>query len=512
LKKESLDHIHFHSFSNKKLKKFFFFYFAIQTNFVKMSMRVCEILSSLDTDQRRALKKLLPVCPLPELEKGLYPSALIAVLPKPNQYSFAGLINKSLLHVVSSGVEATKDILCFLVKKYHPSLTPEEESKVRKSKTTDRFLQQIKKTHLKILEVAKGEQQYDKEVVHDSMVGNPDIRTESQVFEVKMTCQLKEDWMNFLFELYAYAALAPEVKDVYLVLPLQESLWHFDATTWKERDTYKTLLESFAKPKEESEMISMTKTMMFLDAFRIGSHISKLKSLVATVQSTPPSRPFQIFLGNPQSTNLSITDAELAATAQIVGVSKAQVFIHSPFIINMCTEPGMQDDYQLKCLIKNLKYGAAMGAKGVVVHVGKSTKQSLDSAMSHMVLNIAKAAEEASPECPLLLETPAGQGTEVLTDYKEFVEFVKMIGSPNLKICIDTCHVFACGHNPLTYIQKVIEDDKSLLHLIHFNDSKTPCGSRVDRHAFCGTGHIGFDAMHEIAKVCSHVNVPMVVE
>jgi endonuclease IV len=45
--------------------------------------------------------------------------------------------------------------------------------------------------------------------------------------------------------------------------------------------------------------------------------------------------------------------------------------------------------------------------------------------------------------------------------------------------------------------------------LVHFNDSATPCGSRLDRHAFVGTGHIGLAAMTEIAVSCQK---PMVIE
>jgi endonuclease IV len=45
--------------------------------------------------------------------------------------------------------------------------------------------------------------------------------------------------------------------------------------------------------------------------------------------------------------------------------------------------------------------------------------------------------------------------------------------------------------------------------LVHFNDSATPCGSRLDRHAFVGTGYIGLAAMTEIAVASQQ---PMVIE
>jgi len=238
----------------------------------------------------------------------------------------------------------------------------------------------------------------------------------------------------------------------------------------------------------------------------------KLKSLVDTVAGLPSSRPSQIFLAGPQSSRLAIADAELAAAGAAVTTRGIRVFVHSPYIINLCTPTGQQDDYHTKLLIKNLQYSAAFGARGVVVHVGKSTTQEPDVAMAHMRSNIITAMQHATPACPILLETPAGQGSEVLRTWEEFAAFVAAIGDPRLRICIDTCHVFACGHDPLTYLRRFLTAHAGLTHLIHFNDSATPCGSCLDRHALVGQGHIGISTMTEIAKTAAAATLPMVIE
>jgi endonuclease IV len=75
---------------------------------------------------------------------------------------------------------------------------------------------------------------------------------------------------------------------------------------------------------------------------------------------------------------------------------------------------------------------------------------------------------------------------------------------------VDTCHVFACGHDPLDYVIQAYHT--GLLRLVHFNDSETACGACVDRHAYIGTGHIGPNKMKEIAEFCASVRVDMVVE
>jgi deoxyribonuclease-4 len=219
-----------------------------------------------------------------------------------------------------------------------------------------------------------------------------------------------------------------------------------------------------------------------------------------------------MFLAGPQSTKLVMKDEDIAASATAITSTAVRLYIHSPYVINLCQEPGTKEDYGVVCLIRNLQYSVAMGLRGVVVHVGKSTTMVLDTAMAHMRANLLRAMEHATDECPILLETPAGQGTETLTLHNEFVAFVRSFASPRLRICVDTCHVFATGQNPLEYIQRTFETDPTLLKLVHFNDSAAACGSCVDRHAFIGTGEIGLEAMTAIADYCAARLIPMLVE
>jgi deoxyribonuclease-4 len=164
-----------------------------------------------------------------------------------------------------------------------------------------------------------------------------------------------------------------------------------------------------------------------------------------------------------------------------------------------------------------LEYARIIGFKGVVVHVGKSVGKHPGESIMRMRDNILSVLESASVDCPLLLETPAGQGTETLTGMEEFMDFVASIDDRRFGICVDTCHTFACGHCPLDYIQRCVSASASAsasspLRLVHFNDSKTECGSRKDRHEYIGMGHIGIAKMGDIAELCHSNGIPMVVE
>ncbi len=249
--------------------------------------------------------------------------------------------------------------------------------------------------------------------------------------------------------------------------------------------------------------------------YRIGRHMGKLPKLLKTVQSLPKDRPSQIFLGGPQSSKLNADDADVEACNQFVLAKNMKVFVHSQYIINLATRTESADDkWHIELLKKNLTIADRAGFEGVVVHVGKSVKLDKTTAIMNMRQNINDALESATEFCPLLLETPAGQGTELLTDPDVFIDFFKTFkGDQRLKICLDTCHVFAAGCEPIVYLEKIKAAGLiGHLALIHFNDSKEGCGCCKDRHEVPGEGKIGLEKMSAFAKVCSDLSIPMIYE
>lgn len=481
------------------------------------TLRVRQLLESLDSKQKQTLLKLLPVSTaVPVVETGPYPSGLLNSLPSEQSYSLLGLIAEALLRLPSStiGVEA----LLVAVRYWVPTFSSEAEAKVRASKTTAPFLDRLVRTRLGIESVLvnkdEGPLRFEEQVgpLHSPIVGHPDLRTKTQLFEVKLTGLMEKNWSMFLLQLFAYAALEPAATDVYLVLPLQTYLWHAKISDWDDRKTFYDLMVSWAQERlSPSTLETQFLASLVLSMYNIGSHTKKHPSLAKTIASLGDyGRPWQIFLGGPQSSAMSISDGDLAAAAGLVGARKAQVYVHSQYILNLANVKE-EDDWQVNLLSKNLKYTQAFGGKGVVVHVGKAVKMPVKQALETMRKAIQRTLSSASKDCPLLLETPAGQGTETLTDCKDFLDFVESFNDERVRMCLDTCHVFACGHKPVAYIKEALARP-GLLKLIHYNDSLGDCGSCVDRHGPIGLGKIGLETMTEIASLCSSAGLPMVVE
>jgi deoxyribonuclease-4 len=531
------------------------------------TLRVRQILDALTPSEKKTLKGLLPEMDTnpPALETQSYPSMLLSQLPKGDAYSALGFIAEELVGTPSATI--TVDALVTRSKRF--GLSAEGEAKVRKSKTTQPFLDALISTRKAIEKVLKKETPlvYEVEVRHESVSGHPDMYNKTQVFEVKLTGMLKDNWLSFLFQVFAYGALMPDVTELYLVLPLQRCLWKAELRHWRTRTAYRDLLNNKAKtlltsqPKDEMALLSKMMASLGLqlrvvgdlgddvnlpaslttavcpsecsggvcDMHPIGSHIGKKKTLKETVATiVDASRPYQIFLSGPTNSKMKFDLADCAAAKAIIQARKLKIFVHAQYLINLSStgekskpkkagEETKEDEENNKkwhtdLLKKNLQIANAMGALGVVVHVGKSTKQKVDDAIALQTAAIEECLTAATKECPLLLETPAGQGTEVLTKMKDFLDYVAAFKDERLRACIDTCHVFAAGSNPLEYVQTAIKDYPTMLKLIHYNDSNGICGSCVDRHAYVGTGHIGLETMKKIAALADSHKIPMVIE
>jgi deoxyribonuclease IV len=238
----------------------------------------------------------------------------------------------------------------------------------------------------------------------------------------------------------------------------------------------------------------------------IGYHVCKKPSLSETVKILDPEIPYQIFMHGPSTVHFNVDDEDLAKTRKIVKKNGLRIFVHSAYLVNLCRT----EEYTVPYLGKLLKCSRKAGFLGVVVHSGKQVKMKKAEALENMARNLIQASEFASPECPLLVETPAGQGTELLSNPKSLKTMITKLDLENLGICVDSCHVFAAGFDPLETVKDI--EKTGFLKLIHFNDSQGEMGSRIDRHAFAGHGFIGPGKMEMLMEWIELNRIPAVIE
>jgi len=243
----------------------------------------------------------------------------------------------------------------------------------------------------------------------------------------------------------------------------------------------------------------------------------------------------QIFLGNKLSSQLKyktkLSAEEIKDINQYIKTTKHQLVVHAPYVVNLCSKPpssqGIQ--YQLDSLKHDLELGDQLGFVGLVVHIGSQLKLSEDEAYQNMAKCIQEVINRSAGKGRILLETPAGQGTQIATDLDGLAKLWRLFPTKyhaRLGICLDTCHVFSSGE-PL-HTSKGVKDymtrfDKliGLKHLVvvHLNDSKMPLNSRKDRHENLTEGYIyGSDlggdlrALKTLMEFLSKQGIPALLE
>lgn len=202
--------------------------------------------------------------------------------------------------------------------------------------------------------------------------------------------------------------------------------------------------------------------------------------------------------------------------------------IHSSYTHNIASD---WDKYSwwIMSIINEIIYCDKIGSIGIVLHFGKQKELKLEQAINNMFTSLLYIHNKTIKQnnVKIILETPAGQGTEMCYKIEDltkfFNKFIKIGENKKIKkrfkICIDTCHIFSAGYDLRTKNAVKLYFDRfneyigiEYIYLIHLNDSKTLFGSRLDRHEIIGKGSIGLQGLKYIFKLFNKNNVAMIME
>ncbi|MFE2495331.1 deoxyribonuclease IV [Streptomyces scopuliridis] len=198
-------------------------------------------------------------------------------------------------------------------------------------------------------------------------------------------------------------------------------------------------------------------------------------------------------------------------------------YVHAPYLINFGSHTEATAEKSVESLRHSLRRGREIGALGVVVHTGSATggrprEVALAQVRERMLPLLDELTHDDDPF--LLLESTAGQGFSLCSRTWDFGPYFDALDAhPKLGICLDTCHIFAAGHDlagphgmrqTLDLLVDTVGEGR--LKLIHANDSKDVAGAHKDRHENIGAGHIGEEPFRELFAHPATENVPLVIE
>lgn len=228
------------------------------------------------------------------------------------------------------------------------------------------------------------------------------------------------------------------------------------------------------------------------------------------------TRPTSQWRARPLETSEIDQFREKVKAAGLVGPAS-----HASYLINVATAKPALRAQSMTALAEEIDRAEALGLLGVVLHPGSYT----DGTEERGLRLIADALQEllaarAGGRTLVLLEQTAGQGTALGYRFEHLATLLDHLGGhPRIGVCLDTCHLLAAGYDlcsPTGYEQTFADFDRLVgldrLKLFHLNDSKKPCGSRVDRHEHIGKGCLGLEPFRRLLNDPRFADRPMVLE
>jgi deoxyribonuclease IV len=253
----------------------------------------------------------------------------------------------------------------------------------------------------------------------------------------------------------------------------------------------------------------------------IGSHVSFKKDtqLLGSLKEALSygSNTFMFYTGAPQNTNRTPIDDAITSQALSLmknnNIDNSNIIVHAPYIVNLANTEKL--DYSIPFLIEECKRCESLSMTKLVLHPGSHVGLGIDTGINNIIYSLNKILPHTN--VTILLETMAGKGTEIGSNFLEIKKIINGISDKNkIGICLDTCHLSDAGYN-LTNFDKILDDLENLSLLkyvkcIHINDSKNVLGSKKDRHQNIGFGTLGFNTLINIIYNKRLSNIPKILE
>ena len=218
----------------------------------------------------------------------------------------------------------------------------------------------------------------------------------------------------------------------------------------------------------------------------------------------------QIFSRNPRgwlAKPLTPEDITLfRKTRRVTRISP--VAIHCNYLVNLAAADELLLQKSRISFREELQRALLLGADYLVVHPGSARGSCEAHGIKTCIASIKLACRGLDlGKLRILLENTAGQGECIGHRFEHLRSIMDGCPKVSLGVCFDTAHAFTAGYDIreedglealIVKLQRTVKTRN--VRAIHFNDSRAPYNSRVDRHWHIGEGHIGAEALRRVAR------------
>ena len=251
-----------------------------------------------------------------------------------------------------------------------------------------------------------------------------------------------------------------------------------------------------------------------------GCHLSASGGNAAMVKTALSigANTFAFFTRNPRGSKAKPEDpADAAKAAAMLEENHfGKLVAHGAYTMNLCTADADARAFAAGILVDDLRRMAALPGNFYNFHPGSHVGQGTQAGIDYIAAALKNALRHDYP-VTVLLETMAGKGSEIGGRFEELKDILDAVGSENVGVCLDTCHVYDGGYDIVNDLDGVLaEFDRVIglgrLHALHLNDSKNPFASHKDRHECLGKGSLGLETFRRIVNHPRLKDKPMILE
>ena len=252
----------------------------------------------------------------------------------------------------------------------------------------------------------------------------------------------------------------------------------------------------------------------------IGCHLSASDGNLAMVRTAQSigANTFAFFTRNPRGSKAKAEDPAdcAAAVEELKNLGFGKLVAHGAYTMNLCTADPDARAFAASVLCDDLRRMAALPGNFYNFHPGSHVGQGTDTGISQIVDALKMAL---APDYPVtvLLETMAGKGSEIGGKFEELKAIIDGVGSRQVGVCLDTCHVWDGGYDIVGDLDGVLQEFDRVVGLerlcaLHLNDSKNLMNSHRDRHECIGDGNLGLLTFENIINHPVLAGLPMILE
>ena len=252
----------------------------------------------------------------------------------------------------------------------------------------------------------------------------------------------------------------------------------------------------------------------------LGCHLSASAGYLSMVRTAEGigANTFAFFTRNPRGSRAKAEDPKDAAAAvqALQECSFGPLVAHGAYTMNLCTADAEARAFAASVLQDDLRRMAAIPGNFYNFHPGSHVGQGVEQGIEYIAAALNTALEPGYP-VTVLLETMAGKGSEIGGRFEELRMILDAVGSSDVGVCLDTCHVYDGGYDIVRDLDGVLSEFDRVVGLerlkaLHLNDSKNPFASHKDRHECLGEGALGIDTFRAIVNHPKLKGLPMILE